>query len=212
MASISLTASPRKIVGRKVKALREAGKVPCVTYGHGLKSENLEIEVTVRTLRSLDHEDSVALREAIDVQLQQPVELSINQILAARLDPRVPPTLTPTLVLSVTPSATPTSNPTAIPSATNTLLPTATETPLPGQAILSNTFGQDSVSLRQSPGGVSIGFLPLGSQLTVLYGYEIFDGWVWIEVQDQGGRVGWIPQFYTEQLLPGSTATAEVAP
>jgi hypothetical protein len=74
---------------------------------------------------------------------------------------------------------------------------------------LSNTFGQDSVSLRQSPGGISIGFIPAGSLLTVLYGYEIYEGWVWIEVQDSGGRIGWVPQFYTEEILPASTAIAE---
>lgn len=169
----------------------------------------LEIEVTVRTLQSLTHEDSVALREAIDIKLQQPVELSINQILAARLDPRVPPTLTPTAVLSITPSVLATDNPTVIPSATTTAMPTATETPLPGQALLSNTFGQASVSLRQSPGGITIGYLPEGSQLTVLYGYEVFEGWVWIEVQDQGGRVGWIPQFYTEALSSDPSDSAE---
>ena len=83
---------------------------------------------------------------------------------------------------------------------------------MPGQAILSNTFGQESVSLRQSPGGISIGFIPTGSLLSVLYGYEIYEGWVWIEVQDSSGRIGWIPQFYTEEVLPASTATAEIVP
>lgn len=181
--------------------------VELVSVNSNQVGDTLEIEITVRTLQSLDHEDSVALREAIDVQLQLPVELSINQILAARLDPRVPPTQTPTAILSVTPSIMPTASPSQLPSATATVPPTATETPLPGQAILSNTFGQTSISLRQLPGGVTIGFLPAGSLLTVLYGYEIVDGWVWIEVQDHSGRVGWIPQFYTEQILPSPTGT-----
>lgn len=181
--------------------------VELVSVNSNQVGDTLEIEITVRTLQSLDHEDSVALREAIDVQLQLPVELSINQILAARLDPRVPPTQTPTAILSVTPSIMPTASPSQLPSATATVPPTATETPLPGQAILSNTFGQTSISLRQLPGGVTIGFLPAGSLLTVLYGYEIVDGWVWIEVRDQSGRVGWIPQFYTEQILPSPTGT-----
>lgn len=47
MAGISLSASPRETIGRKVKALREAGKTPCVTYGHGVKSVNLEIDSRV---------------------------------------------------------------------------------------------------------------------------------------------------------------------
>ena len=41
---------------------------------------SLEIDITVRTLDSISYEDSVHLREAIDVELQQPVELRINQI------------------------------------------------------------------------------------------------------------------------------------
>jgi uncharacterized hydrophobic protein (TIGR00271 family) len=161
--------------------------------------ETLEIDITIRTLEGLDFEDSVALREAIDVQLQQPVQLTITQISAGRLDPRVPPTQTPTTVFTATasPSATAMPSNTANPTATHTA--TATFTPTPGQAELSRSLGQ-AVSLRQAPGGPVIGFIQPDSVLTVLYGYEIVDGWVWIEVLDDSGRIGWIPEFYTETL------------
>lgn len=157
----------------------------------------LEIEITIRSLSKLNYEDSVALREAIDVQLQQPVELRINQIIAARLDPRVPPTQTPTTVISATATETATATVSITPSATATHTPTATATATPALAVLSNTFNQQLISLRQSPAGPSIGYIERDTLLTVLYGYEIVNGWVWIEVRDAGGRVGWIPQFYT---------------
>ena len=164
--------------------------------------ETLEIEITIRTLNTLNYQDSVALRAAIDIQLQQPVELSINQIFAARLDPRVPPTLTPTNLVLATVTPTSTSTATALPTATATFTPTSTATATPAQALLSNTFNQQLISLRQSPDGPTIGYLERDSLITVLYGYEIVNGWVWIEVQDSGGRIGWIPQFYTEIVSP----------
>lgn len=164
--------------------------------------DTLEIEITVRTIRNLDYAVGVALREAIDVQLQQPVQLRINQILTARLDPRIPPTQTPTVALSITPTSTSTATATATPTSTPTPTSTASPTPTPALAIVANTFGQSFVSLRQSPGGPSIGFIPHGAVLTVLYGYQVLDGWVWIEVQDASGRVGWIPQLYTQLLFP----------
>lgn len=159
--------------------------------------ETLEIDITVRTLEGLNYEDSVTLREAIDVQLQQPVQLTITQISAGRLDPRVPPTQTPTTAFTATPTATNTSAPTSTATATPTNTPSATLTPTPAQAILSRSLDQ-AVSLRQSPNGPGIGYIQPNALLTVLYGYEIVDGWVWIEVRDQTGRQGWIPQFYTE--------------
>ncbi len=43
METVSLKAELRKMNGHKVSALRAAGKVPCVTYGHNIKSENVEV-------------------------------------------------------------------------------------------------------------------------------------------------------------------------
>ncbi|MQC25884.1 MAG: DUF389 domain-containing protein [Chloroflexi bacterium] len=185
--------------------------VELVSVSSNQVGDTLEIEMTVRTIEPLNYQDSVALREAIDVQLQQPVQLRINQVFAARLDPRIPPTQTPTPQLSITPTLTPTSTATSAPTLTASSTATASPTPTPALAVLSNTYGQASISLRQSPGGPTIGYLSRGAILTVLYGYEIVDGWVWIEVQDAGGRIGWIPQFYTELLVAPATATATVA-
>ncbi|MFQ5617288.1 MAG: hypothetical protein ACE5GO_12620 [Anaerolineales bacterium] len=44
--------------------------------------------------------------------------------------------------------------------------------------------------------------LVVGEPLTVLYGVEIVDGLVWVEVMDSDGRVGWIPQAYLLIISP----------
>lgn len=44
MEKIELIAEKRTVSGKKNKALRAAGKVPAVVYGHGQKSEPLELE------------------------------------------------------------------------------------------------------------------------------------------------------------------------
>jgi large subunit ribosomal protein L25 len=44
MDKIELVAEKRTVTGKKNKALRAAGKVPAVVYGHGVSSEPLELE------------------------------------------------------------------------------------------------------------------------------------------------------------------------
>jgi hypothetical protein len=46
-----------------------------------------------------------------------------------------------------------------------------------------------------------------GSKITVLYGIEIVNGLVWVEVQDAEGRLGWIPQIYVLTVTPNPTHT-----
>lgn len=43
MASISLSAKTRTHTGHKNRTLRASGRIPVVTYGHGLKSQSLEV-------------------------------------------------------------------------------------------------------------------------------------------------------------------------
>jgi len=63
------------------------------------------------------------------------------------------------------------------------------------------------MELRQSPAGPVIAVLRQGDLLIVLYGVEIVNGIVWIEVQDAEGRLGWIPQIYILTLTPTATGT-----
>jgi large subunit ribosomal protein L25 len=51
----SLAAEPREITGKKVAALRRAGRLPAVVYGHGVPSTNI----------SLDGKEFDALRRAV---------------------------------------------------------------------------------------------------------------------------------------------------
>jgi len=41
--------------------------------------------------------------------------------------------------------------------------------------------------------------------VTVLYGYEIINGMVWVEIIDDEGRLGWVPEMYLTILLPTDT-------
>lgn len=173
-------------------------------------SMNLDILVN-RDLTFLEGSD---LQAAIAADLQRTVQLQINPIVARKLDPQVPPTLTPTQTVGpsptvtetpIPPTSTPSPTPTFTPSPTYTPTFTATFTPTPGLAVISGTYG-GGTNLRAHPGQdqASIAFLQEGAPVTVLYGYQIVDGWVWIEVQDSAGRIGWVPQFFTELVMPPS--------
>jgi uncharacterized hydrophobic protein (TIGR00271 family) len=186
--------------------------------------ETLHIELVVRTLKPLLYEDSVALQKALAEQLQMPVSVVINQVFAAALDPLVPPTYTPTPTVTRTytpgPSPTPTATRTIRPTLTatiintstqtptntptNTLTPTNTTTPFPAQVQNTQLPG---LFLRQWPAGPEISRIRNLQQIVVLYGHEIVAGIVWIEVMDEEGRIGWIPQVYLATITPTVTDT-----
>jgi uncharacterized hydrophobic protein (TIGR00271 family) len=189
----------------------------------------LELDIVIRTLRLLRYEDSINLQYAISERLELPVSILISQILAAQLDPLVLPTATPTMTptKTFTPGPSPTRTSTATNAATMTHTPTSTKTPT---ATPTNTatatytptpaFAQvvnnpaPGLRLRQSPGGPEIAILRARQPLVVLYGEETTDGLVWVEVQDEDGRVGWIPQIYVFQvtLTPTNTAIPSETP
>jgi len=195
-----------------------------------------KLNITVRTTSPMRYEDSVNLQKSIGAGLvaagvlpeESSIQIVVNQVLTARLDPLVPPTLTPTFTPTLTftpgpsltptrtatPTATTTSTPTetATSTLTPTFTPTSTHTPTPAQAQVLNAF-LPGLQLRQWPGGPAIGpFLRERSTLTVLYGYEIVNGLVWVEVRDSEGRVGWVPQIYllSITLTPTNTSTPTI--
>jgi uncharacterized hydrophobic protein (TIGR00271 family) len=215
------------------------GHPDLIELGVDSTGETVNIDMVVRTLKPLLYEDSVALQIALAERLQRPVAVVINQVFAAALDPLVPPTFTPTPTHTLTytpgPSPTPTSTrtlrptltatvintdtPTPTNTPTNTLTPTSTTTPFPAQVVNTQLPGY---SLRQWAAGPEIARIRNLQLLTVLYGYEIVDGMVWIEVIDEEGRVGWIPQVYLVTITPTpsekttatatNTATASASP
>ncbi len=192
----------------------------------------LRLLITVRTFEPLRYEDSVDLQNAIGVSLQEAealdnseqVQVVVNQVLTARLDPLVPPTVTPTSTptFTYTPGPSPTPTNTSTPTATRTPLPTetatptntatptatSTATPTPSEAEVYTTY-LPSMRLRQWPEGPAIG-PPLreGTLLIVLYGREVVNGLVWVEVKDAEGRTGWIPEAYLTIITPTATLTA----
>jgi hypothetical protein len=179
----------------------------------------LVMSITLRTASPLRHQDSVALQEAIAGRLQRPVDLVINDVIATRLDPKVPPTLTPTptpgpsptATRTVTPTPTASSTPTHTPTdtATPTATQTPTNTPTPSLARVAQTQGE-GLRLRQFPEGPIIGVMRESDLITVLYGIEIVNGWVWIEVQDAEGRIGWVQQRFT--IIVTQTSTPSPSP
>jgi uncharacterized hydrophobic protein (TIGR00271 family) len=170
--------------------------------------ETLHLVITLRTSMPLSYEDVNALQRVMALRLQRPVSIVVNQIFAARLDPLVPPTFTPTPTLvTLTPTPTATFTSTATQTSTPTPLPTAT----PALARLVNTAGR-SMDLLQSPGGPSIGQIKPGEALTVLYGSQVTDGLVWLEVRDAEGRIGWIPQIYLRIVTLTPSPTFSPAP
>jgi uncharacterized hydrophobic protein (TIGR00271 family) len=217
----------------EVNNLREA---ELVEWSRAEEDNTLRLDITIRTAAPLSYRDSLDLRDAIAVRMNneglvgegQEVQLIVNQILAARLDPLKPPTptSTPTLTLTNTPgpsptmtrtpTGTPTRTPTstATPTPTNTATSTATATPTTTPTATStpylgyvDTVLFPGLRLRQNPDGPAIATLRDGESLTVLYGYQVVNGLVWIEVQDAAGRLGWIPQVYVLTLTPTQTDT-----
>lgn len=203
------------------------GYAELVEWSSTTSGEQINLNLVLRTLELLRYEDSVELQRAIADRLQRPVAVVVSQVFAARLDPLIPPTptstptetLTPTPGPSPTPTKTPTKRPTSTTTptstSTNTLTPTPTSTstytPTPALAQVMRTALPD-MYLRQWPGGPEISAVRRGDPLTILYGYQIVDGLVWIEVQDQEGRIGWIPLVYLATLTPTASQTPTMTP
>lgn len=222
-----------------IEEVEKISRAELVEWESTTDGGTLNLDITLRTVQPLDYKDSVSLQKELADRLQRPVAVVVNQVFAAQLDPLIPPTPTPTPTQTSTatpgPSPTPTNTPTS--TATATLAPTSTATPTetptptntatatptptststPALALVTNSLlPEHCLRLRQSPGGVVIGNLSQRDQVTVLYGYEILNGLVWIEVRDVEGRIGWLPQACTFQITltptPSPTITRTPTP
>jgi uncharacterized hydrophobic protein (TIGR00271 family) len=198
-----------------------------------LDDGSIQLDVLVRSYRSVRYAEVVELQEEVAGQVQRPIELRLSLILTTQLDPRQPPTPTPTplpgttatftpsptatatptatptltptpqptvtATATATPTATPTHTPTFTPTPTHT--PTPTPTPTPIVAEVNGTGGLGVWMYRQPGlGGDKIGALREGALTTVVGGPVEADGYVWIQVIDRRGRVGWIPGRYLVYL------------
>ena len=157
--------------------------------------DGLDMVITLRTNAPLRYKQVTDLQKSIATELQQPVSLKVNQIFAEQFDPLIPPTFTATPTPIPTETRGPSLTPTFIPSATPTLtlIPSSTPTPAQVQVVVT---GIPPLQLYQTPGGPVIGQSRAGQILTRLYGRQEVAGLIWVEVMDEDGRIGWIPETY----------------
>ena len=172
------------------------------------QDNNLQMVITIRSNKPITYQEVVVLQESIVSRLDRPISLKVEQVLAEELDPLIPPTPTPTATSTLTPtpgpSATATFTPTPLPTATATATATPTLTPTAARAQMQVT-GIPAMQLYQTPGGPVIGTIRSGQWLLILYRTQVFESLVWVEVQDEQGRVGWVPEIYIKQPTPTAT-------
>ena len=191
------------------ESISQLGNVSLVDTSVIHQDGSLDMVITVRTHQAISYEKVVDLQKAIVSRINKPVSLRVEQVFAEELNPLIPPTFTPMPTATHTPTrgptetSVPTSTPTQTASPTVTATPSPTPTPGRGQV---RPAGLPPLRLYQSPGGPSIGYLQVGQWITILYGRQEYGGIIWVEIMDDEGRVGWIPEIYL--VIPTSTPTA----
>ena len=172
--------------------------------------ETIELDITVRSNTPLSYFQVVSLQEILATRLNKTVSLVVDHIKSETFDPLVPPTFTPSPTITMTPTQgpsptkTPTSTQTPLPPTQTPLTPTVTQTatstatqptPTPITAIIiSSGSTPPYYYLYQEPGGPQIGRLAEYDILYDLHVEEIYEGLVWVKVQDEAGRIGWYPK------------------
>lgn len=185
--------------------------------------EQIALDITVRSNTPLTYFQVVSLQEILATQLNKPVSLVVDHIRSETFDPLVPPTLTPSPTITLTstmgpsPTRTATLTQTPLPPTETSIPPTETPTatstailptPTPIAAIvISSGSPPPYYYLYQEPGGPQIGRLAEYAILYDLHEEMIYDGLVWVKVQDEEGRIGWYPK--RNLFYPTPTAAVE---
>jgi len=199
-----------QIIEKEVEAINDTDVIEMIK---SRTESGINLEISIRTNRLLTHSQVVGIQQALVQKLEQPISLVINQVFADRLDPLNPPTPTFTNTLGPSPTATytatftATATHTATSTKTITVTPLPTNTPQPASAKVIPTQIVPFYYLYQEPGGPVISQLKTNQILIVLYNKENFQGLVWVEVMDEDGRLGWIPEIYLSEVTPTPTAT-----
>jgi uncharacterized hydrophobic protein (TIGR00271 family) len=196
--------------------LREVAQIPgaeTVDWEQDYDENNtLQLELTIRVLEPLRSEEARDLQERIAERLNLPVALSLSMVPAERLKAYVPPTptLTPTATSTGIPTATatPTATETPTPTPTSTHTPTPTQTPTPTLTPSATptptstpwvryvvAVGSGGLRVRYAPGGLIMGRIDEGVQVTVLEGPVIVDNVVWYRVKSPIDHLeGWVSE------------------
>ncbi len=174
----------------------------------------LEMVLTAHSERPISYAKVAELQDAISIELQREVGLTLSVIEVKNLDPKIPPTQTftptpsSTFTPGPTPTATPTYTPTPLPTDTPTPLPTHTPTPLPADtptpiptdtpvptptretAVITSLYG---LNLRAEPDRDAdiIAFLEADTVVVLLDGRETADGLDWRQIEVDG-QIGWV--------------------
>lgn len=174
----------------------------------------LQIDLIVRSARTIPHSTVVELQEFIATELQRDVAMTLTVIPTTQLDPFSPPTFTPTPTATHTPTPGPTStltpiptdtpSPTQTPTATETQMPTSTSTPTPSPtytpsltpsptpplALVANDYG---LNLRAEPDSRStlLSYLEPGTEVILLDSLEQGLEGEWQKIQ-VGDLIGWV--------------------
>jgi uncharacterized membrane protein len=176
--------------------------------------KELQLEITLRSNTPLSHSQVIDLQKALVSRLDKSVSLVVNHIRAETLDPLIPPTYTPSPTITSTPTLGPSPTQTITPTPTFTTTKSITPTPSFTPTYLTPTpklarIIQDGLPsyryLYQEPGGPHIAQLSLNDFLYDLHETTVFDGLIWVNVEDVEGRIGWYPQRYLE--YPTATPT-----
>ena len=179
----------------------------------------LQLDLTLRLLRTLGYTEARTLQENIAAQLNMPVALSLGMVPATRLRAYIPPTPTatlaptatgaPTATPTFTPSATPTHTPsptrtptvTATPAPTST--PTATPPPTPTPVIrYIGGVGRGGLRVRYAPDGTVMGRIYDGDAVIILNGPVAKDGVIWYHIYAVNVWLeGWVAGEYVVAAL-----------
>jgi hypothetical protein len=167
----------------------------------GNQGGTIELQIVVRTQKSVPYADVLSLQQKIATRLQRPVALRLSVVEATILDPLIPPTFTPTPLIEPTatsmpapaPTSTDTPLPTTTPAATPTVtpIPTLTPTATPIPASVSHT-GVAGLRMYDAPNGNVIAVLPEGALVAIENTLTTDQGVVWAQVHDLIGRSGWV--------------------
>ncbi len=203
---LDLRRQTQEAVASEILTIPDAELVELTINGN---DKELNLLITLRASRQPGYEEVLELQKSLAVRLQRTVSLKLIIIPTTRLDPLIPPTPTPTATPgpSSTPTMTPTITPTPTATQTSTPLPTYSLTPTntptvaptftpsptstPMSAIIYFTGGK-GVTLRESPNGKVIVYLPDGTEVKVLEGRDWQKGLLWVQVRDLKGRIGWV--------------------
>lgn len=190
--------------------LREMNNSELVEMNINKIEQEIHLDITVSSNIPPSYSEVTSLQEVLVARLNKPVSLIVNYIRSERLDPLDPPTGTPTATLTPTPGPTYTLTPTPTATATlqNTFTPSPTVTVTPRPPFEFRSDLTSDYHLYFTPGGEITASLTRSSILFDLGRSQIYDGLVWLLLEDEQGRIGWYPEHYLQYLPATLTPTA----